>query len=196
MNKMNEMRYIRPAWPLKALVLASLMAVASTLVAQSRYIDRAGKASFFSSAPLENIEAHSEQVVSILDVKSGEVVASMLMRSFNFRKALMEEHFNENYVESHKYPKAVFKGKITNLADFNAGKEGKHMFNIEGDITLHGVTRPLQVKAEATVVQGKIQAKATFPLRVADFKIEVPRLVTNNIAEVVEVKVSFNYQPM
>lgn len=193
---MNEMRYIRPAWPLKALVLASLMAVASTLVAQSRYIDRAGKASFFSSAPLENIEAHSEQVVSILDVKSGEVVASMLMRSFNFRKALMEEHFNENYVESHKYPKAVFKGKITNLADFNAGKEGKHMFNIEGDITLHGVTRPLQVKAEATVVQGKIQAKATFPLRVADFKIEVPRLVTNNIAEVVEVKVSFNYQPM
>lgn len=178
------------------MVLLALVTASSDLCAQSRYIDRAGKASFFSSAPMEDIEAHSAQVVSVLDARSGELVASVLMRSFNFRKALMEEHFNENYIESHKYPKATFKGKVTNFAEVDFEKPGKYMLNVEGEITLHGVTRPLATKAEATVTRGKVQTKAVFPLTVADFDIEIPRLVINNIAEVVEVTVMFNYQPM
>lgn len=178
------------------LLLATLATAPVGVYGQSRYIDRAGKASFFSSAPMEDIEAHTQQVVSILDVRSGELAASMLMRSFNFRKALMEEHFNENYIESHKYPKAIFKGKVTNMADLNVKKDGKYMLNVNGEITLHGVTKPLAIKAEATVAQGRIEAKAVFPLTVADFDIEIPRLVINNIAEVVEVTVVFNYQPM
>src|SRR5690349_14332469 len=105
--KINSARLCLPA-------LATFVALqfVSVSIAQTKYIDRAGSASFFSSAPLEDIEAHSEQAMSILDVKSGEIVASILMRSFNFRKSLMEEHFNENYVESHKYPKATFKGTV------------------------------------------------------------------------------------
>lgn len=163
---------------------------------QSKYIDRAGKASFFSSAPLEDIAAENNQAVSILDIESGEVVASMLMRSFDFRKALMEEHFNENYVESDKYPKATFRGKVQNMAEIDVSKDGAYTLDIAGEITLHGVTKALAMKAEAKVVNGTIAAKAVFPLRVADFKIDVPRLVIRNIAEVVEVTVSFNYQPM
>ena len=163
---------------------------------QSKYIDRAGKATFFSSAPMEDIEAHSSQAVSIFDVQSGEIAASVLMRSFNFRKALMEEHFNENYVESDKFPKATFKGKVTNVSALDTKKDGKYSLDVTGEITLHGVTQPVQVKAEAIVQGGAMQAKAVFPLKVKDFKIQVPRLVINNIAEEVEVTVQFNYKPM
>ena len=178
------------------ITLFILIALAGYSQAQSKFIDRAGKASFFSSAPLEDIEAHSNQAVSIFDVQSGEIAASVLMRSFNFRKALMEEHFNENYIESDKYPKATFKGKVSNIGDFDVSEPGRYTLNVAGDITLHGVTQPVEVKAEVTVEKGILQAKAVFPLKVQDFKIKVPRLVVNNIAEVVDVTVSFSYQAM
>ena len=178
------------------LISAFIVVILQHGEAQSKYIDRAGKVSFFSSAPMEDIEAHNQQAVSVLDVETGDVVASMLMRSFNFRKALMEEHFNENYVESHKYPKATFKGNVSNISELDLSKDGKCTLHISGEITLHGVTKPLTLKADAVVKDGTIYAKAVFPLTVKDFKIEIPRLVIDNIAEVVEVSVSFNYQPM
>lgn len=161
---------------------------------QNRYVDRMGKVSFFSSAPMEDIEAHNQQAVSVLDVGTGELVASVLMRSFNFKKALMEEHFNENYVESHKYPKATFRGRILNFSSLDLFKDGNYRLEIAGEITLHGVTQPVNIEAEAVVSAGSIRAKAIFPLKVKDFKIEIPRLVINNIAEVVEVTASFTYK--
>jgi polyisoprenoid-binding protein YceI len=164
--------------------------------AQTRYIDRGGSASFFSSAPLEDIKAETNQAVSVIDLSTGELAASVLMKSFKFRKALMQEHFNENYVESDKYPKATFKGKVMNLHDLDLTKDGKYILEVSGEITLHGVTRPLNVKAEATVENGNLATKAVFPLRVADFDIEVPRLVRDNIAKEMEVTVSFSYRPL
>lgn len=181
---------------MKVALIAMMVASLHSVCAQLKYIDRRGHASFFSSAPMEDIRAENNQAVSIIDTQTGEIVASMLMRSFNFRKALMEEHFNENYVESDKYPKATFKGKIVNLAEVDFAKEGNYTLDITGEISLHGATQPITLKAEAVVRGGTVSAKAVFPLRVKDFKIEVPRLVINNIAEVVEVTVSFNYQPM
>ena len=181
---------------MKVALIAMMVASLHSVCAQSKYIDRRGNATFLSSAPMEDIRAENNQAVSIIDTETGEIVASMLMRSFNFRKALMEEHFNENYVESDKYPKATFKGKIVNLAEVDFAKEGNYTLDITGEISLHGATQPLTLKAEAVVRGGTVSAKAVFPLRVKDFKIEVPRLVINNIAEVVEVTVSFNYQPM
>lgn len=180
----------------KMVLVAVLLFNLHGVCAQTKYIDRRGHASFFSSAPMEDIRAENDQAVSIIDPQTGEVVASMLMRSFNFRKALMEEHFNENYVESDKYPKATFRGKIVNIGDVDLTKDGNYTLDVSGEITLHGVTQPLTLKADAVVNGGTVQAKAVFPLRVKDFKIEVPRLVINNIAEVVEVTVSFSYQPM
>ena len=173
-----------------------LIGFAPEMAAQIRYVDRAGKVSFFSSAPMEDIEAHNQQAVSVLDIGTGELVASVLMRSFNFRKALMEEHFNENYVESHKYPKATFKGRVLNFSELDLSKEGKYPLMIKGEITLHGVTQTVNIKAEAVVSDGTIRARAVFPLRVKDFEIEIPRLVVNNIAEVVEVTALFTYKPM
>jgi len=194
--KTKTTRCLKGYWLKPFSVVLICAAFLSNISAQTKYIDRAGKASFFSSAPMEDIEAHSQQVVSIIDVKSGEIAASLLLRSFNFRKALMEEHFNENYVESHKYPKATFKGNITNVQDLDVRKDGKYSLDITGEITLHGVTKPVKLNADAIVEKGAIRAKAIFPLTVKDFEIKIPRLVINNIAEEVEVTVSFNYRAM
>lgn len=179
-------------------LLVTLLCLNAALLvrAQTKWIDRTGSASFYSSAPMEDIKAQNNQAVSILDVSSGEIVASMLMRSFDFRKALMEEHFNENFIESHKYPKASFKGKVTNIDKLDLSREGDYTLDIEGEITIHGVTQPIRLEAAAAVGSETIEAKAVFPLRVSDFKIEIPKLVRNNIAEVVEVTVSFNYKRM
>lgn len=181
---------------MKIIVFVIWIALLSNATAQTKYIDRTGKASFFSSAPVEDIEAHTSQAVSILDIQTGEIVASILMKSFDFKKALMQEHFNEKYIESDKFPKATFKGKVTNLDQFDVTINGKHTLDINGEITLHGVTQPISVKAEAIITDGVIQANAEFPLVVKDFKIEIPSLVRNNIAEKVKVTVSFNYQTM
>lgn len=161
-----------------------------------KYIDRAGHASFFSKASLENIEAHTRQALSMIDLKSGEVVASVLMKSFQFEKALMQEHFNENYVESDKYPKASFKGKVANVEKLDLNKDGTVTLDVSGDLTIHGETKPLQAKVEFAISKGALSAKTKFPVRVKDHKIEIPKLVVNNIAEVVDVTLEFHYQPM
>ena len=161
---------------------------------QVRYMDRAGRASFFSKAPLEDIEAHTDQALCILDAASGEVAASMLMKTFRFEKALMQEHFNEKYVESDKYPKATFTGKITNLSEINLDQNGTYVANVQGEITIHGETKPLQTQIEFVVSDNSIAATGTFPLRVKDFKITIPSLVVRNIAEVIDVTLSFDLE--
>lgn len=181
---------------MKLLIAILSFTLAGNALAQTRYIDRSGNASFFSSAPMEDTKAATDQAVSVIDLKTGDVVATLLMRSFNFRKALMQEHFNENYVESNKYPKATFKGKVTNIEELDVKKDGKYTLDVTGDITIHGVTKPVHVKADAVVENGVIKTNAVFPLAVKDFDIEIPRLVVMNIAEQVEVTVAFNYKPM
>ena len=172
-----------------------LIWVCSPSVAQSRFIDRAGEVHFFSASPIENIEAFNKQALSVLDIKTGEILAVVLMKSFEFKKSLMQEHFNENYVESDKYPKATFKGKITNLEDVDFTKDGKYVLKVDGEMSLHGVTRPVSTKAEAIITNGVIQAKAEFYLVVKDFNIEIPRLVVNNISDKILVNLKFRYQP-
>lgn len=176
-----------------ALLLISLPSLMA--IGQSRYIDRAGKASFYSEAPLENIEAHTDQALSILDVQKAEIAVSLLMKSFQFEKALMQEHFNEKYVESDKYPKATFKGKLIGLDKIDLTKDGTYTVDVEGDLTIHGETTPVKTTAQLVVKNKALSANSTFRVKVKDFKIEIPSIVVKNIAEEVEVKVSFNYQP-
>src|SRR5690606_38760957 len=163
----------------KLFCVVILVALAPPLLAQ-RYMDRAGRASFYSKAPLEDIEAHTDQALCILDASSGEVAASLLMKSFRFEKALMQEHFNEKYVESDKYPKATFAGKISNMADINLNENGTYTAKVEGNITIHGETKPLTTDIELVVQDNTIKATGSFPLRVKDFKITIPTLVARN----------------
>lgn len=164
--------------------------------AQSKYIDREGKASFFSEAPIEDIDAHSNKVMTILDLRTGNIAATVMMKSFEFKKSLMQVHFNENYVESEKFPKALFKGKIENFDKLDLSEDGKSSVDISGEITIHGVTQPLKCRAILNKKASNLTATTSFPIKVADFDIEIPKVVFYNIAEIVEVKLSFSYQPL
>src|SRR5688500_15365572 len=102
---------------------------------------RTGHISFYSSAKLEDIEAHNYQVSSSLNTETGDMAYVVMIKSFQFKKALMQEHFNENYMESDKYPKSTFKGKITDLSKVNFNKDGTYNVKVQGDLFIHGVTK-------------------------------------------------------
>lgn len=109
---------------MKNLFLGLLFFAVLTVQAQDRYLTKAGHIWFLSETPLEKIEAHNRQVNCALDMKTGEVAIRVLIKSFEFEKALMQEHFNENYMESHKFPTSMFNGKVLNISSVNMAKEG------------------------------------------------------------------------
>jgi len=161
--------------------------------AQQIYTDDQVVFSFFSEAPIENISAHSEKGVSAIDMKSRSLYFKVSIRSFQFRKKLMQEHFNENYMESSKYPFAEFKGNIVDAVDLS--KAGSYPVTVSGILNIHNVPKNYTVKGQLVVEQGKITAHAKFQVRLADHQIKIPRLVIRNIAEIVEVQVSAVYHP-
>jgi hypothetical protein len=171
----------------------SLMLIFVFMTAQSvsaqKFITKTGYIKFYSYAPLEKIEAHNRQVNSALDIPTGGFVFKVLMKSFEFEKALMQEHFNENYVESDKYPSAYFAGKVTNIKDINLSKDGIYDADVTGKLTLHGVTKDISEKGTFEVKQGKLIGKTKFNLTVADYNITIPGNVGNNVSKTIEVTV-------
>lgn len=159
----------------------------------AKYISRQGHVSFFSYTSVENIEAENNQVLSIFDTTNGEVAISMLMRAFIFKKALMQEHFNESYIESDIYPKAVFEG---NIQDFNPEISEEATKIIKGALTVHGITKELEIKTKIERRDNSTPIfSGTFEVLVSDFKIKIPPVVAGNIAKTIEVEFRFEYQP-
>lgn len=158
------------------------------------YISRKAAFTFFSQAPLEDIKAESKQGVSALNIGTGEIYFKVKIRSFHFRKGLMEEHFNENYMESDKYPYAEFKGNIKETLDYK--KDGIYPVTVNGMLTIHNVSKEYTTKASLEIKDGVIVGQSVFNVRVADHNIKIPKLVFKNIAEVVEVRVSVEYEVM
>ncbi len=180
--------------PGKAFIFLSLMILSLLSFGQGALIDKKGTARFYSEAPVENIEAINDKAVGALDLSNGSVAVSMLMQDFEFEKSLMKEHFNENYVESDKYPKSTFKGKIL---DFDAEKfksPGSFTLKVTGDLTIHGVTNPLETEIQCKVSNESTAVSTKFIVAVAKFKIDIPKIVFYNIAEEVEVTASFNFK--
>lgn len=173
----------------KIILLLVLLSVAGNLLAQ-KYITKNGFIQFYSDGQMEDIKADNKQVSAALDAATGEFIFKVLMKSFEFEKALMQEHFNENYVESEKYPNATFKGKITNLKDVNFTKDGKYNVTVEGDLTMHGVTKKVTEKGVLEIKGGKIIATSTFSVLLSDYNISIPKAVTNNISNSIEIRVN------
>jgi len=172
-----------------------LMAVSTGVQAQ-KYFTREGKVSFTSEAPLENIEGHNSNATSVIDISSGRMEFAILIKAFQFKKALMQEHFNENYLESDKYPKATFKGNITNIDVIDLTKDGEYEVNVKGDLTIHGETKAIESPGKIIVKDGQISASASFEVEVADFKIEIPAIVRDNIAKIVQINIAVNYEEL
>ena len=171
----------------------SLLILPLITEAQDRYITRQGFISFYSHTPVEDIEAVNNQVLSIVDLESGAVAVSLLMKSFQFEKALMQEHFNENYVESDKYPKANFEGKIMNLPEIRAGDNGVAL--IKGNLTIHGITKPITMEGKLDVANKRVRFEGSFMVTVADYDIKIPSIVARNIASEVKVTCVLNHEP-
>ena len=153
---------------------------------QERFLTKKGMISFFSETPIENIEAQNNQVLSIVDATSGKMAIAILMKSFMFKKALMQEHFNENYVESDKYPKATFKGDII---DFETITTFERSIAIKGNLTIHGKTKEITIKALTKKIDAVLEMTGDFFINLTDFDVKIPSIVKNNISE--KIKVSF-----
>jgi polyisoprenoid-binding protein YceI len=173
------------------LFLLSSLLYCSVCSAQ-RYQLEASTISFYSEAPLEDIEAETNEAQSLFDAGSGEVAFRVPIQSFQFEKALMQEHFNENYLESDKYPNATFEGT---LQGFDPDQTGEQSVTASGKMAIHGVTHAIEVPGTIQSQGEGWEMQATFPITIADYKIKIPKVVFYNIAEVVEVTVHFTYGP-
>lgn len=177
------------------LIMAVLFFNLNIVTGQEMYFTRNGKVSFFSKTPMENIDAVNNEVFSVMNLSKGEIAFAILVKSFRFEKALMEEHFNENYMESTKFPKATFNGKIEQAEKLSLNKAGQYPVHVSGDLTIHGVTKKINTEGTITVSDSGLQATSTFNLKVKDFNIEIPSLVADKIAETIEVTINCSYAP-
>lgn len=147
--------------------------------------------SFFSSAPVENIAAQTDNAVSAINMKTGDVFFKIPMRTFQFKRGLMQQHFNTEYLETDKYPFATFKGKITTLPP--SDNDGTYPVTVDGQMTIHGVTKEYAVPGTLEVKNGQLTAISSFNVRLADHHIKIPAILNHNIAEVLAVKVKAVY---
>lgn len=177
------------------LLLLALIAPAATSQAQ-KYATKTGTIRFYSEAPAENIEAVNKQVNSALDTQTGDFVFRVLMKGFQFEKALMQEHFNENYVESHKFPNASFTGKVSQDAGIDWEKDGVYETTVSGKLTIKGVSKDVSEKGSFTVKNGTVLGKSTFYIKLADYNVEIPKTVMKNIAETIEINVDVELLPL
>jgi len=179
---------------MKKIILIAAVLFASHFEASAQKVyTKNGNISFFSTAPLENITADNNQVMSVLDTQTGELLFSVLIKGFHFKKSLMEEHFNENYLESNKYPKASFKGNISDQNKIDYKKDGTHTINVTGDLTIHGVTQKVSATGTVSIKSGVVSAVSKFKIKLADYKISIPGVVKDQIAETIDINVSCGF---
>lgn len=165
-----------------------------TGVQAQKYFTRVGEISFFSSTSIENIEAHNKTVTAVFDVSSGAIQFSVTMKSFHFEKALMEEHFNENYVESDEFPKSTFKGHIVEVSKIDLKKEGNYLSEIKGKLTIHGVTKEINTQAQFTVKGEQVIGEAKINVNPEDYGIEIPGVVREKIAKELSIDVLMKFE--
>ncbi|RFZ91922.1 YceI family protein [Mucilaginibacter conchicola] len=160
---------------------------------QGIYVCKNAVVNIYSKAPLEDIEAKSDKGTSVLNAGTGEFAFAVPIRSFTFQKSLMQEHFNENYMESDKYPQASFKGKINEKVDIS--KDGTYPVTATGVFEAHGVKQNRTIPGKLTVSGGKVTLASEFVVACKDHKIEIPTLVFQKIAETIKVNVTATYTP-
>jgi hypothetical protein len=181
---------------MKRTVILLTLALLAISASGQKFMTKNGYIGFFSHTAVEDIKGDNNQVAGVIDTSTGDLVFQVLIKSFHFEKALMEEHFNENYMESDKFPKSTFKGKITNLSDVNFAKPGKYDVTVEGDLNMHDVTNKVSVKGTIEVAEGGVTAGSKFNIVPEDYKINIPGVVRSNIAKTLEVTVNMKYTPV
>lgn len=180
--------------------ISALFAAVFLVAAASgqKYYTKNGQINFdaTSTSSPEKIEGINRSATCVVDTKSGNMQIAVLMKGFGFERALMEEHFNENYVESHKYPKAEFRGDLKDLDKIDFSKNGTHSVKVKGKLTMHGESKELEADAKLMIQEGKIKATTEFNVLLADFKIAIPGLVADKVSKTARIGVSCALEPL
>jgi len=183
---------------MKTIILfISLIAFGIHGIAQDKYFTKTGtiRIDATSSTSPEKISATNRTVSCVLDTKTGNLLFVVLMKAFQFEKALMQEHFNENYVESDKFPKADFKGQVTSapLPDFS--KDGQYPIQVKGTLTMHGQSKQVDAKGTITLKDGKIILESSIEVLLGDYSISIPGLVADKVSKTASIVIDCNLQP-
>jgi polyisoprenoid-binding protein YceI len=147
---------------------------------------------FYSHATIEDITAVNKKSSAIFDASTGEIVFSIPIAEFQFAKSLMQEHFNEKYMDTEKYPKSTFKGKVSG---FDANATGTQNAKASGKLLIHGVERDVEIPGTIEKSGDKLLFKSKFIVKLEDYKVDRPQLLWQNIAEQVEVTIDFVFKP-
>jgi hypothetical protein len=180
---------------MKKAALFILLILTCTLAFNQKYFTKTGFVGFYSHTSMEDIKADNNQVSSILDTQTGDIVFSILNNAFIFDRALMQEHFNENYMESEKFPKSTFKGKIVDLSKVDFKKDGTYPVEIAGDLTIHGVTKSITTAGNLEVKGSQVIGTSKFKVTPQDYGIVIPSVVQEKIAKELDITVTMNYEP-
>lgn len=176
---------------MKKILLLTVISLTTNVFFAQKVMTRTGEIKFEASVPsFEEVKAVSKTVSCKFDASSGKIAVLVLIKSFKFKVPLMEEHFNENYMESSKYPNATFKGVVQK---FDASKlsSSKMSYALEGDLTIHGVTQKIKSKITLNREKDEIAATCHLVLKPEDFKIQIPGIVRKKVAETVDVDINF-----
>jgi polyisoprenoid-binding protein YceI len=177
-------------------VLLSLLVITAFQVNAQKYLTKSGTIDFLSKAPLETIEGVNKSVAALVDAQTGSLDFIVQIKSFVFDRQLLQEHFNENYMESTKFPKATFKGNIENMKSINLTKDGEYDAITSGKLTIHGVTKDVKQKGKLLVKGGKIVLISNFSVLLADYNISIPGAVKDKISKDVKVNVKCTLDPI
>lgn len=180
---------------MKTLIIAVAIVLGGTLSAQ-KIFTKTGEITFHSDAPMEKIEAVNSKATTVIDTESGAMQWSVLIKAFGFEKALMEEHFNENYMESGKFPKALFKGQIDNISEIDFNTVGEYMTDVSGSLTIHGITNEISTTGLIKVTDSGIIGTCNFKALLSDYGIEIPAVVADNISKSVDIFVVADYKKL
>lgn len=178
----------------KLLFVCSLFFVVNQAMSQPKlFVTKAGSVSFDAGTGLEDITGVNKATTAAIDPASGKMQFSLLVKGFEFKSQLMQDHFNENYMESDKYPKSTFKGTITNLSSVNFAANGTYPVTVSGKLMIHGVEKDVQTKGTLKVNGTSVTATADFTVVLEDYKIAIPGVVKDKLSKNAKIKVNCTY---
>lgn len=171
------------------IVSICILLTAGAAQAQSKYFTKTGRITFYSKAPLEDIEATTKTAAAVLDAGSGALQFSVLMKGFEFKKALMQEHFNADYVQSDKFPAGEFKGAVINNSEINYSKPGTYNAKVKGKLTIRGITKDVATTGTVVVEAAGIKTNSIFTISLSDYGIERKGPVRDKISNTIQISV-------
>ncbi len=182
----------------KIICLLIVVFLTGIVSAQDKYFTKTGKINFDATSPgsPEQVEGIHKSTLCVLDTKTGNLQFSVTMKGFEFERALMQEHFNENYIESDQFPKSEFKGQISNNSSISYATNGEYPVSVKGKLTMHGITKDVEANGKLVVKNGKIAATSVFTVLLADYKITIPGLVADKVSKSAKIVVNCLLDPL